>query len=356
MRGSTLFRALFLPSLYRFLFTLFFLYGLYAFIDYSIRIQEITKSTADFTEILFFYLCSLSKRLEFLLPLSLLLSMIRTFMVMNERNELVGFLSCGISLKKISYPFFILSTLSSCLMLLNYEFFNPSSQIYIDKMEERISLRRSEIDSHLLITQHKLSNDTSCLFIKDPSFPKHFLDFYWFETPDSFWHAKEVSYDGKNYEGLFVDHLQRNEEGQFIKQESLIHYSFPQLTGVTFKKANHFTAKECSSLSSIIKEISHPTSRASNEILGLFYYRLTMILLPFLIFCTVIPSCTRFTKAKEYYLLFAFYLFGFISFFTLMDAFYILASQGILHSALAMLGMPIVLALIFGLQLKQRYA
>ncbi len=356
MKNWTLFKALFLPLFTRFIFVLFFLYGIYAFIDYSLRIQELTKTTAGSFEILLFYLYSLSKRLEFLLPLSLLLSMVRTLMVMSEKNEIVGFLACGISLKQISYPFFVLSALTTFTLLMNYELVNPKARRFIDDMEQKISLHRSEMNIDQMIVDHKLSNGTACLYIKDPTYVHRYFDFYWFENSSSLWHAKEIIHQGDSFEGYYVDHLERNGEGQFIKTESYEEYSFVQLDGISFEQSALLPSKEYSSLSSLVRELSKPLSAAGEEILSLFYYRCVICLFPFIIFCAVIPYCTRFSKAKEYYFLFMFYLFGFICFFTLMNAFYILSTQGVLQSALAILGMPTVLALIFGLQLKRRYA
>jgi len=354
MIRSILFRALFFPVLRRFLFILFFLFALYAFIDYSIHLQEFTK-TAVSSEIFFYYLYSFSKRLELLLPLSLLLAMLRSFMVMNEKNELVGFMSCGISLRQIAAPYYLLSILSSLALIFNYQFFSNTARSFIDTLEQKISKHLLETDSYHLIMNKKLSDGTSCLYLKDPLSAYKLLDFYWFESPGSIWHAREVTYERGSFQGVFVDHLIRNHKGYFAKEESFNTYPFYELKGISFKENEPPQSEEYHSISSLFYKASK-VGKTAPEILSLLTYRLVICLIPFLIFCSIIPTLSCYTKAKEYYLLFTLFLFGFICFFTLMDAFYILANQGVLHPIPAILGIPTLLAGFFGLQWRRRFA
>src|SRR5437868_15109658 len=110
--------------------TLFFLicfYGLYVLIDYASHTGSFHKNHVQFQwkEVASYYIYDFIKRIDFLLPLALLLGSIRTIISLNTNNELVAQMPSGLSPETLMRPFILLGSLCTLLMYLHMQYVRP---------------------------------------------------------------------------------------------------------------------------------------------------------------------------------------------------------------------------------------
>lgn len=204
-----------------FVFFIFCFYFLYFLIDYSTHIQELMRGRfIPLGKIAQYYGFQFIKRLEIILPLSLLISIIRLLCNLNIHHELIALQSAGLSIKKILRPFFFLGILCSLINLAIMEFALPYSLNFIDKFYYA-HLRHSERGKHRepLHVLH-LKDQSKLVYQYYDASMEAFFDVIWIRKPHDLWRMKYLKINGNYPQGEWVDHLKRNSEGFFEKEQS----------------------------------------------------------------------------------------------------------------------------------------
>ncbi|MDR2539118.1 MAG: LptF/LptG family permease [Chlamydiales bacterium] len=311
-------------------------YFIYALIDYSLHIQDFMQNTRiPFSHIFLYYLFEFVKRTDLLIPLAVLITTIKVLFAFNIRGELVALRASGLSLKVILRPFFYLA---SVLALFNYasnEWILPSSLAFVDQFQEQ-HWKHSSKDSDL----HTLSlSDQSKLIYQAKNLQKQRLtDVFWIRTPDEIWHMKSLYYDLKQPTGFFVDRLTRNDKGHFEKTESFEQYPFPLLKGLLKNDKTPFSL-ENQKISSLFKDLVKNRLSPYEDSIALSYFllKMTMPLLSLLVVLAVTPFCISHRRSFPVFFTYALALFGFIAFFTLLDAAVILSKNETISAFYAIL-------------------
>ena len=312
-------------------------YSIYALIDYSLHIQNFMQDTSiTFSRIFLYYLFEFIKRADLLIPLAVLVTTIKVLFALNMRGELVALRASGLSLKVILRPFFYLSIALALFHYISNEWILPSSLTFVDQFQEQY-WKSSSKDSHLYTLS--LSDQSKLIYqAKDPG-KQVLTDVFWVRSADEIWHMKSLCYDLKQPTGFFVDQLKRNSKGHFEKVESFEKYPLDVFFKGFLENYKIPVSLENQKISTLFKDLvqnrlspyEYPTA------LSYFLLKITTPLLSLLVVLAIAPFCISHRRCFPVFLTYALALFGFISFFTLLDAAVILSENETISAFYAIL-------------------
>lgn len=325
-------RYVFREILSVFLIFLSCFYFTYALIDYSLHMQDFMQDVEiTFSQILSYYLFEFIKRADLLIPLALLIATIKVLFSLNIKGELVALRASGISLKKIMRPFFLLASLLAFFNYVSSEWILPPSLNFVDQFQQKHWKSRFN-NSHL--STLALPDQSKLIYrIQDPE-KQLLIDVFWLRNADEIWHIKSLSYDSKQPMGFFVDQLKRNKNGFFEKKESFEKYPFTLLCMDSLESYKKPTSIENQKISILLKGLvqkklspyEYPTA------LSYLLLKLTLPLLSLLVVIAIAPFCINHVRSFPVFLTYALALFGFIAFFTLLDAAIILSENEVISA------------------------
>lgn len=335
-------------------FVLFLLgfYFLYSIIDYSTHISEFSSGkNLPIFKIFQYYIFQFIKRTDILIPLALLLGAIKVLCQLHIHRELVAFQSAGISQKKLLRPLFLMGTICSLGCLAINEFAIPHSLNFIDKFyDAHLSRSQNKNRKELFRVIHLPDHSRLVYQSFDPE-KDAFFDVVWIRNSDDLWRMKYLKADPDDLQGQWVDHLVRNETTECIeKVESYPHYIFTELQWSKEIPRKGFIPYENHSIHDLFSLLKRPlaSSYEKQEILTQFLFKLAMPSTCLLVLLAVIPPCIGYRRDLSPFFIYAFSLFGFIAFFTFMDAAVILSENEIASAYLAILSPFAVLFSFFG--------
>jgi lipopolysaccharide export system permease protein len=344
-------RYLFREILKIFSLFLFSLYFLYIVMDYSTHMQEIVKSKEiPYSQLLLYYGMLFSENSNLLLPLALLIASVKVLCSFNRNYELLAFQAGGISLKKLSSPFFFIALLCMGANYLNFEYFIPHSITYMVQFEKKyFKKNRKEKKSFLHV--FPMENGTRLIYQHYDAEKKNLFDVFWVLSSDEVWYMKTLDLRGPHPVGSHVDCLRRNAKRQMEKHESYRFRAFPMLSLDFSLKNTLGRTIEGRSISELLLLLKNPAfvfreNRAS--IKTYLYYKLCMPLLSLLVVLASIPFCVRFSRNLSVFILFSLIIFGYLAFFMLLEACTVLGEAKVLSPFWAIFTLPIVAALFFG--------
>jgi lipopolysaccharide export system permease protein len=334
-----------------FLGCFFFLYSL---VDYSLHMQDfIVDKRIQISHIAVYYFFQFVKRADLLVPLALLISTLKVLFSMNARGELIALQSSGLPTKKILRPFFYLGLLCALFNLISAEFLLPSSLNFLDHFREKHFKHSHRGHRKEPIHVLPLKDKSKIIYQSEDKEQKLFLDVFWIRSVDEIWRMQSLSSDPENPIGHYVDHLKRNTEGNFEKSESFEHFRFnkfkwqPDPTG---KGSIPLENRKLSELFRLMVQKTKTTAYEYPQVLTHFLFKTAMPFLSLLVVIAGAPLCIRHSRNLPIFFTYAIALFGFIAFFTLMDAAVILGENVIVSPYLAVL-LPFFLCWsVFGLK------
>jgi lipopolysaccharide export system permease protein len=318
---------------------LFGFYFLYAVLDYSAHMQDFIKDRhIQFSDLCLYYLYQFIKRADLLLPLALLVSTIKVLCTFNARSELVAFQTAGLPLKTLLRPFFLLAAVCTLFNYVNFEFLAPKSLTFLDQFH----------DAHFKHSHRgKRKEPFHALYLKDGSKLVYqtydatkdaFFDVLWIRSSDDIWRIKHLKADPNQPLAEHVDHLVRTKDGFFEKAESFDSQLLTQLKWQRDMTRNQFVPFENRSLSALYRLYFRKDSTSSYDgaqILTHFNFKLAMPLLSLLVVVACAPFCVRYSRKTSVFFIYALALFGFLAFFTLMDAAVILGENHVTSPLIA---------------------
>jgi lipopolysaccharide export system permease protein len=344
------FLAEILKTFFLFLGCFFFLYAL---ADYSMHMQEILKNKKiATTDLLIYYGMLFSKRCDLLLPLSLLIASVKVLTSLNKRNELLALQTSGIAVHKLSRPFFFVGLICVAISYCNFEIIAPKSLNYVDRFEKKYlkkkNTRKKEKGG---IHSLPLEDGTRLLYQSYDKNTEEFFDLFWVLSVDEMYHIKTLTLaEGKAF-GTFVDHLKRGPGGEIQKTASYPSLFFKDLH-LNFDLQDHFSKPmENRSISELFKITLNKRPlfyESQTAVYTHLYFKLLMPWLPILVLIGVVPFCVPSIRFLPTFVIFSVTIFGYITFFTVMDGCVILGEAQVLPPFWAIFTLPILFFLGFG--------
>ena len=336
-----------------FFFSLCF-FLLYALMDYSIHMQQIAKAQeAHFGTILLYYLCQFVKRLDLIFPLSFLIATIKTLMTLNANSELVAFLAGGISKRTLLKPFFTLALFSSLAVLLSFQFAAPKAFRFIDAFENS-TYKTASVDKRSKASVHTmhLENGERILYQWYKKEEGRLFDVYYFPTSREVWHCREMV-DGEKVIGKSVDRFLRGENGEMEMRDSYETRTFDELKLDFSPPKKEGELFENLTITRLLRMV---IKRPNPSVAAQLYFKLTMPWLSLILALALPPFCMTFSRKNTPFLVYALALFGFIAYFTLVDAATILATKNALPPFFALILVPGTCAALFGFRFWKKIA
>lgn len=326
---------------------------LYALADYSMHMQEIFKNKKIATiDLLVYYGMLFSKRCDLLLPLSLLIASVKVLTSLNKRNELLALQTAGIAVHKLTRPFFFVGLICVGLSYCNFEILAPKSLNYIDHFEKKYLKKKNHRKKekggiHAL----PLEDGTRLLYQFYNSETEEFFDLFWILSIDEMYHIKTLNVKDEVPVGTFVDHLKRGPGGEIQKIASYPDFLFKGLS-LNFNLQDHFSKPmENRSISALMKMTLNKTPLFYENRTAVhthLYFKLFMPWLPVLVLIGIVPFCVPSVRFLPTFFIFSVTIFGYITFFTVMDGCVILGETQVLPPFWAIFTLPILFFLGFG--------
>lgn len=341
------FKELFLT----FSFVLIASYFLYMVIDYSTNAKLFQQKHLYPWDLLLYYFYQFSKHAEILIPIALLLATLKVILTANVQRELLILLAAGISLKKITRPFFLFGLSIMILCYLNFEYLQPNIYLKLIKFQQ-LHLNKHSASETGCIHPITLEDQSLLVYhIYDPIDNK-LEDLLWQKNKNEIYKIDTLYFHSYPPKGLHVDYL-HYEEGT-NKLTLVTHHEsmdFP-----TMILPDHFSVilrpPKWHSLSALAQmfPLKHPfkLNDKQSSAATLFLYKLFMPLISLIVVAAPLAFCTRFSRMFSVFFIYGFFLFGYITCFTLLNASVILGENQILHPLVAIC-LPISgLLLLFG--------
>ncbi len=318
-----------------FLFGFFFLYSL---IEYSMHMDDFFKNQhLQAREVVLYYVNQLLKRLDFLLPMALLLSTIKVLTTLSVRNEWIVLQASGLSTRKMLRPFMAVACACSILTYLNFEYFLPSALRHIDEFRishfhsSRITQRRELI--HLI----PLKDNTKLLYQSFDKEKNVLFDVLWIKSLDDIWRIKYLNADPANPTAEYVDHIVRNSAGFFEKKQSHPKLFLADLKWHPRMARQGLIPFDQRSLSDLYR--MHYKMQASPyevpKIGTALSFKMAIPLMSPLLVIALAPFCLIYRRQRQFFLLYALGLFGLFAFYMMLDSLTILSDNGVIKPALA---------------------
>lgn len=346
----------FLKEIFKVFFLfLFSFYFLFIILDASSHVQDfIRESKLQFKAAALYYFFQFIKYSDLIVPLAVLISTIKVLCSFNVHRELVALQASGINTKALLRPFFFVGLLATLFMYCNFEFINPKALSYINRFYE----------SHFKHSYHgKRKEPIHVLHLKDNSkliyqtttpSKEYFFDLLWVRSFDDIMRIKYLKTDPKNPQAFFIDHIKRNASGQLEKVDSCDHKLLTELKWDSKMTLVGKTPVENRKISELFFFFIHKTQTNSYqlpEITTHFLFKLLMPLLSLLVIMAVAPSCLSYSRNTPTFVIYCIALFGFITFFTLIDACLILGENRVLSPYLVIITPFAVAGGFFGMKL-----
>ncbi|MBA3957650.1 MAG: LptF/LptG family permease [Parachlamydiaceae bacterium] len=318
--------------------TFFFIacfYGLYVLIDYASHSASFHHHQIQFQwgEVSLYYVCELAERLEILLPFALLLATIRTLCNLNVHNELIALMSSGISLKRLLRPFLIVGIAATAFMYLNTEFFLPTALTELKHIDTARSNKKTKNRPKAAAKHLTLDDGSTMIFQRYETADNYFFDAFWVRSIDDVYRIKHLYPNTQNQDkapfGEFVDHLQRNQEGQLIVAESVEHKTFPEMR---FNKKTLFetiTHPEEQSISVLWSKLPSGNIQSDKDarLIATFYKKLANPWFCLFVILGPAPFCLFITRRLPIFFIYAGCIFALLAGFLIIDAFVLLGGR-----------------------------
>lgn len=316
-----------------FFFFLFLICLSIVLIDFAIHSHLFFDANISYGQLFVYYLYKCLQNFFLLIPFTLILT---TCLILFEKNlhlELLALFSAGFTKFKIALPFFLFSLLLSLSLFLIDELIIEKGSAYIENFKpifaKQIHTKKPKIHSVMY-------DNTQLIFHSYDQKSKTLEDIFWIETNDKIWHMEKLFLENEP-QGTYVDLLEKK-EGVLTKT-----HSYPTLSFSKLELLNHTILQSLISfenapilgLFSLIKKNTF-TAHKKAQFLTQINYRLSIILLPFLVIFSLIPYC--FTHKISFFWILLFSLFSLITFFLVLQSMIFLAKNQVLSPYIAIWG------------------
>lgn len=313
---------------------IFSFYFLYVLIDYSMHVKLFTK--VPLQALSSYYLCHFAKRADLILPLALLLATTKVLLTLNQNNELSAMLASGSSLKVLLRPLLLLALFISSLLYLNFETFEPRSIQILENIEDEYFIDADKKVTIRPVNHLPLDDSSKLVFHQYDSAKKLLKDVFWIQDGKHIIHMKSLNPYANPPQATYLTYLKRNARGFMEKYDSKV---TAELTDLKIEYNNLFKTIipiRSQSLSKLAKSLQQSKEKSDyhTEVLANLNYKLSMPLLAFLVVIGPSRYCTRFSRHLPVFVIYCIAIFGLISYFTLINAAFILAENNVFNPVL----------------------
>ena len=313
-------------------------YALYSFIDYSTRMHDFSKNPSlSVINIGFYYSQVFIKRLDIILPLAFMISLLKVMLDMNKKRESIALFTSGLKKTTFLKPMLICACLVFTFLFLSFEYLTPKALINVESFENKYFLKQTS--SRSISPQFlRLAPEGIIIYaLFDPK-TNQYQDVFYLLSNHEIWKMESLSLHDLAI-GRDAEHFILNQQGQFALTEHLPQVVFNDLHIAYDSAALNFLTIECGSFSFLItslKKISHFDKNLSAKITSQIFYKIAVLFLPFLI--TMVCACFGlvFSRKLPIFMIYAMSIFGMIGYFLMMDAAIILGESQILPTYLAL--------------------
>lgn len=324
-----------------FLFLLGSFYALYVMIDLMVHIKDLRAGHTSFLTWLVYYGCMFFRRLDVLIPFTVLIGSIRVLLKLQSRNELVALLASGIPLKSLLRPFLASAAVASGLLYANFEWFLPVTLPQATYIQDSNFGKRSILEQETPVREVMLKDMSKMIYrLYNPRI-KQFQDVFWIASLDTIYHMKSLSIDEQVPRGYMVDLITRDSKGALQKSSS---YTTLQLDKMHFDEEslkNSITPPKDQSISQLLSQsllYRSSISDRANEVRTNFFYKLCFPLIALLAFLAVSPYVTSFSRTgASPFMTYLFAIVGLFCFFLLLQVAFTLGKSQILSPTFAIL-------------------
>jgi lipopolysaccharide export LptBFGC system permease protein LptF len=338
----------------RFFLMLFLFFFFYILIDFALNIRINLNHIKDALAIFYHYTLEIFLKLDLLLPLCFLLSMILTLHNLNMGFELIAFQALGISKKALLKPIWVFSWGITLFLFFNFQTLIPwakaktKTQLQAIKNKPKKPLKKA-------IFQQTLEDDSFLIYSKWDEYKEAFYDVYWIKQ-DSVWHFETLNFsEGKmrGYEAFKFVRLENNGFAMQAHEKEIYLFEMPIITHEIKKEPLSFEFLSFTQL--LISQISQfeKQTLVYNQIQSRFWQKFAIPFFSPLLFLLFSRSCLNFNRMKRASKLISVGLFIFVLFFTFLNALAILSEHNLIAPQIAAFG-PFVLFGIFGIYQYQR--
>lgn len=327
-------KNLFKLLLLKFLLFLAILFFIYIIVDLSIRSNELSKQIYTLQESALYYLCILSKRLDFLCSISFLLALVTCYVEMHSNRELLALQTSGVSNKEFSEPLYIFTALLSILFMSNFEFLYPKAAILLDKYESPSSINKKKLLYFPLQTERFLVC-SECL-------NKCLLDVFYVVDKHTVFHIQMLDLSSP-FQGHFVTQFKKNPNTGWERVASYPNYSFKEdMSGMMLNHIDQMPFESRSLHYLFYYSFIEPYISKLPVICSHFWHKLVKSFLPIL-FIIIISNQFTTSLEKRYFFLYCFSLCSCICMYALLGFLLILGVSRICPTYL-ILGAPVIIA------------
>lgn len=304
------------------------------------HLKLLSDSSFSFTTWVHYYVMTFCKRLDILLPFSILIATIRCLSNMQQKSELVSMLSSGISKTQLMKPFIICCLAFSSILLLNYQWVLPSALTDINQIRASSFGEEDIEDLQSPLSQVLLTDASKIVYKGYNKNLKQFQDVFWIKNPNTVYHIKVLDISESVPVGHFVDKISRDKNKGFHKVDSKVVVQFDEIQFDDDSLKNSTITPMEQSLSQLIGELilyAKGKSNRYNEIKATLYYKLT-----FPLFCLVafLGPAARLLRYGRVIPLLMIYLVSIAALFCLnlfFQALFILAKSELIAPSIAIL-------------------
>ncbi|MBS0655410.1 MAG: LptF/LptG family permease [Verrucomicrobia bacterium] len=309
------------------LFLLFSFYFLYIVLDLMTHIKDLRAGTTTFSTWALYYLCTFSRRLDILLPFTVLIASIRILLKLKTRNELVALLASGIPLQTLLRPLLLFSCAATMILYANFEFILPKALPQALFIQESHFGNRSIIEQSTPLREIILKDSSKMIYRTYNPQLKQFQDVFWIASVDTIYHMKSLVCEPYPT-GKMVDLITRDKQGFLQKKTS---YDELLLSNMHFDEQslkNSITPPRDQSLTQLFSQMmlyTHSQSDRAMEIKGNFYFKLTFPLICLLAFVAVAPYCLHFSRTFSPFMTYLLSIGSLFCFFLFLQVLFVLA-------------------------------
>lgn len=332
--------------LYKNLLQVFFLFLsgaflLYSLIDFSTHSAELTSAGVKTHQLLLHYGFHFLKRLDVLLPFAVMLSSIRTSTKLNTSNELVALLSSGVSFKRLVRPILLFGLLGTVFLYLNNEYGQPKALKKLQMFEDTYYQEKSLSDSAREVFSFFLEDQSQLIFKHYDYAERQFIDVFWVRSLDEVYRAETLFPHASEPIGTYVEVMTRKGDN-LILEATYDTFIFREMKIDEDNLSHLIMESKMRPLTALFKQIPRSGTKLSDqgaEILSAFYQKLLTPWLSLLWALLPLPFCIGFSRSLPTFRIYTLSIFAFISFYTLLDACYILGESS-LYDPFIVIGAP----------------
>jgi len=331
-------------------------FSLYALIDYSLHMQDfVLNKKLQLGHLITYYFSQFIKRQELLIPLALLIATLKVLFSFNKKGEIIALRASGISKHAILQPLFLLAILAFVFNLISNQFFLPHSLNSLAKFRKEHFHQSQHASRKESIHVLTLKDRSKLIYRDKDTHSDLYNDVFWIRSPNDLWHMQSMSSPFQAPTGHYVDHLVRNAQGVFEKVESfekyIFHFRFE--IDATGKGEIPLENKSISELVSLCFFKKTLTDYEYPQALTYLLFKLATPFISLIVLFAAAPFCLIPSRSQPQFATYAFALFGFITFFALLDATTILSENLTLSPYVALLSPIALLAFVVSIHYKR---